>query len=88
MHVIGVEPSVDALRHVVGSLSESEQDQLLDWFGKHVGTLPFGHGLFANVTSIEALTQVWRGTAVPLLSDASGSISAAFREAHDDFPFR
>lgn len=87
MHVIDVEPSAEALELMLSTLDASDRAKVIDWFKTHLGTLPFGHGLFANIGDIPSLTKVWRGTVAPLLSDATGSISSAYREAHDHFPF-
>ena len=87
MHVIDVEPSVEALGSMLTSIDADDRAKVVDWFKVHSGTLPFGHGLFAKIADISSLTMVWRGTIEPLLCDATGSISPAYREAHDSFPF-
>lgn len=87
MHIIDVEPSCDALNSMLEKLEDSERALLTEWFNTHAGTLPFGHGLFANIRDLPSLVKVWRGTVAPLLNDATGSISPAYREAYDNFPF-
>jgi hypothetical protein len=88
MHVIDVGPSVDALEDLLAPLDQTDRASIIDWFTAHTGFLPFGHGLFAGVEDLESVSQVWRGTIIPLLSDATGAVSAAYQQAHDDFPFR
>lgn len=87
MHVIDVDPSADALDTMLVTLDPADRVKVTDWFKAYSGALPFGHGLFANIADLASLTKVWRGTVTPLLTDATGSISPAYREAHDSFPF-
>lgn len=87
MHVIDVNSSGEALESMLSTLDAPDRARVIDWFKTHLDILPFGHGLFANIADISSLTKVWRGTIAPLLSDATGSISSAYRQAYDDFPF-
>lgn len=87
MHVIDVDPSAEAVELMLASLDTADRERVVDWFRANAGALPFGHGLFANIGDVSSLTKVWRGTIAPLLSDSTGSISPAYREAHDSFPF-
>jgi hypothetical protein len=88
MHVISVGPSIDALSSILEPLSLSDRTRVIDWFGEHFSVLPFGHGIFAGAQDVAAISQTWRGTIVPLLSDATGAISPAYQQAYDEFPFR
>lgn len=54
MHVIGIEPSPDAITTMLPNLDSAERDKLVDWFKAHTGTLPFGHGIFAGVDDVTA----------------------------------
>lgn len=87
MHVIDVEPSAEALDAMLSKLDPAERGKIVEWFKVHIGILPFGHGLFANIPDVAGLTKVWWGTVVPLLCDATGAVSPAYREAYDDFPY-
>lgn len=87
MHVISVRPSADALANILADLDTDDRARIIDWFNEHLPLLPFGHGVFAGARDVSAVTQTWRGTIVPLLSDATGAVSAAYQQAHDDFPF-
>lgn len=88
MHVISVDPSIDALGSILGELAPADRTRIIDWFSEHMTVLPFGHGLFAGAADTDAVTQTWRGTIIPLLSDATGAISPAYARAYEEFPFR
>lgn len=88
MHVISVDPSIDALGSILGELAPADRTRVIDWFSEHMTVLPFGHGLFAGAADTDAVTQTWRGTIIPLLSDATGAISPAYARAYEEFPFR
>lgn len=87
MHVISVGPSSEALSNIIADLDPADHAQLIDWFDRHLSLLPFGHGVFAGARDRATVTQMWRGTLVPLMSDATGAVSAVYQQAHDDFPF-
>lgn len=87
MHIIDVPSSADALSSMLLVLPDADRAKVVEWFRSHEGTLPFGHGLFADVKDIEGLRKVWRGTVAPLLRDATGSISSAYLSAYEEFPF-
>lgn len=87
MHAINIDPSAEVLSQMLGKLEAADRDRLIEWFKAHRGILPFGHGLFSDVEDLEGVRKTWRGTIVPLLTDAGGSISSAYQTAYNEFPF-
>lgn len=88
LHRISVPPSVRALRDMLdGLLPAKELDQLTGWFATYLEVLPFGHGVFAEASSVSSLKSIWDGTIVPLLADPLGRIPDSFKAAYGSFPF-
>jgi hypothetical protein len=89
LHRIELPSSVAALQQMLGGrLPTAVMTSLCDWFGKHMKILPFGHGVFAQVNSVDDLSDVWSGTIIYLLSDAFGEIREQYKQAAEDYPWK
>ena len=89
MHLLECPSSVERLRSMLeGRLPPDLLAQLSTWFAKHIGFLPFGHGVFAEVVSSDDLNTVWNGTIRYFLTDLSGNIKPQFDEVVRDYPWK
>lgn len=89
VHRVPVPSSVESLKEMLrGSLPAEHLNKLAEWFERHLDDLPFGHGVFAHAEDLEALSDIWNGTVLPLLSNPMGRVHEAFKQAYDDYPFR
>jgi hypothetical protein len=89
LHRVNIPPSAEALRSMLSvSLPDAERDALMAWYSKHLEVLPFGHGVFSDVTSVGDLSEVWNGTVVYLLSDALGHVQPVYESAAAEFPWK
>jgi MoxR-like ATPase len=89
LHIVNIGPSSEALEGMLAtSLPQEELEKLVAWFEKFRSILPFGHGVFSDVTSVASLAAVWEGTAVHLLKNPFGDVEQAYQEACNEFPWK
>ena len=89
LHRIPVDSSVEQLRSMLKDLLEPTLlAQLAAWFEQFENALPFGHGVFAGVTSAEDLRDVWAGTVRYFLTDIAGDVKDSFRELDQKYPWK
>lgn len=89
MHIVGCPASVETLRDMlVADLPGPELGLLCEWFGKFQDVLPFGHGVFAGVKSVNDLRALWSGSIRHYLIDFSGSIKTQYEELAAEYPWK
>ncbi|MFS3557140.1 McrB family protein [Citrobacter braakii] len=87
LHYVDVPPSVRALESMLKhTVSPNILTSLVEWYTKWYTRLPFGHGVFSEVTDDESISSVWTGTCLRLLENALGEIDENYTEAVEDFP--
>lgn len=87
LHYVDIPPSHIALKSMLeGKVSPSALASLLDWYLRWHTKLPFGHGVFSQVTDDERVTEIWEGTCIRLLENAFGEIDEIYAEAVKEFP--
>lgn len=87
LHYIDVPPSINALKSMLKEkISATSLTALIDWYSQWYTRLPFGHGIFAQVTDDDSITSAWEGTGLRLLENALGEIDEMYAKAVEDFP--
>ncbi len=88
LHQVTVESSPATLSELIdGNLPANIAQQLVTWYSAHYATLPFGHGEFADVVSVDDLRDIWQGTLIYFLRDASGNTKAQYQTAVSSYPW-
>lgn len=88
LHQIRLDPSPDRLRSMLtGKMDAATLDQLVDWFKKYLGVLPFGHAVFAEARTADDLRDLWLGTIRYFLMDVSGQIRETYKVAAEEYPW-
>jgi hypothetical protein len=89
LHIIECRGGENALRVMLARrLSEPLLENLAQWFGRHGGALPFGHGVFDSVADEADLQSVWLGEVRHLLTDVTGAVRPEYEAAANDYPWK
>ncbi len=89
LYRIELQGSEEALRTMLkGKLDPGHLASLLAWYREYAALLPFGHGVFSQVSNVDDLRDVWQGTMIHMMSDAVGAVREPYARAADAYPWK
>ncbi len=90
LHYVDIPPSHIALKSMLANKISctATLESLVEWYSKWYAQLPFGHGVFSQVTDDHSLFQVWEGTCLRLLENAFGEVDEIYAQAVQEFPWQ